>query len=279
MGRVVKTFFAVLSSVGAATLCLGADPSPESFNARAMAMGGAVTSLAGKTVTARANPASIAPERGYFAGATYLTRQVDQLDAIGVNIVDNNTAPIAGAFNYLRVVTTGESEEVGLSLAAGTGGYYWGATGRFAHTRKDRKADWDSAFVGDVGMLIVRDSGLRLGLVGRDLFTSYKPLEGRVAFGVSYDFELGLTASTDYVRYLDRGAADGTTYHFGLEWTPGQTPWTMRAGYMNDRVNREKHLSGGLGWSNQRINFDYCLRQNMDASSDIVHVLSFTTPF
>lgn len=280
MNSAVKTLFAAFVIAAFPLASVAADPAPEMYNARALAIGGAVTSVVGKTMSARANPAALVPEKGYFASATYLTRSENQLDAVAVTVVDNNTAPIAGAFNYLRVVTEGENEEAGLSLAAGSDGAYWGMTGRFAHTRSNRTADWESTFQGDVGLLLLSEEGFAFGLVGRDLLdSSYDALERRIACGVSTWFDFGLLVSADFVRYADRATRKGYTAHYGLEWKPGQTPWAIRGGYMNDAINREEFFSAGLGWTNQRIEFDYAYRRNFEVPGDALHTLTFVTPF
>lgn len=280
MKRCVKIIFSLLAACLATSASLAADPAPEAYDARAMGLGGAVTSVVGRTMSARANPAALVPERGFLFGATYLTRSNTQLDALAVTLVDNSTSPIAGAIHYLRVVTEGESEEVGLSLAAGERGQFWGMTGRFAHTRADKKDNWRSAFVGDFGLLLIRSSGLHVGLVGRDFLDStYDALERRVALGLSKTFDSGLMVSADYVRYVDLGINDGYSTHLGVEFRPSQTPWELRGGYTRSPMGGDEYYSGGLGWSNQTISADYAFRINKDKQRDFIHVFSFSAPF
>lgn len=276
----LKTFFTAALIAALSGPAIAADPSPELYNARAMALGGAVTSVPGKIMSARANPAALAPVRGFFGGASYLTRSVNQLDGIAVTLIDNISAPIAGAVNYLRVVTEGESEEVALSLATGVSDYYWGMSARFAHTRKTRTADWENTFVGDVGLLTIRDSGFTFGLAARDLFdTSYEGLRRRVAGGMSYSTEFGLLIAADYVRYFDYSVSEGSTVHAGIEWKPNQTPWSIRAGSLWDNITNENYLSMGLGWSNKSFEIDYAYRVNKDHGEDDTHVVTLSYPF
>lgn len=280
MNSAVKTLFALLAALALPMVANAADPLPEMYNARALALGGAVASIPGKTMSARANPAALVPQRGYWASATYLNRNDNQLDAVGVTVVDNSSSPIAGAFNYLRVVSEGENEEAALSLAAGAEGIYYGATGRFVHTRTNRNADWESTFLGDIGMLLLSDSGFALGLVGRDLLdSSYEVLERRVAAGISSHFENGLLISIDCVRFVDREVKKGATTHFGIEWRPDQTNWALRGGYMFDAMSNDEYYSTGLGWTNQRIEFAYAFRQHTEYPKDAIHTVSFSTPF
>ncbi len=276
----VKSFFAALAAVCACAPVHASDPSPEMYNARAMALGGAVTSVPGKIMSARANPAALAPIKGFYGGATYLTRNENQLDGIAVTLIDNVSAPITGALNYERTVTDGESEEVALSLASGMNGYYWGVSGRFAHTRKTRLADWDNTFLGDAGLLIMRDSGFSFGLAARDFFDSnYQALKRRVAGGLSYSLDSGLLLSADYVRYFDLDEKRGATIHTGIEWKPNQTPWSFRVGGLFDRITRETYFSLGAGWSNQAFEIDYAYRANRDHGADDIHILTLSYPF
>ena len=154
MVATLKTFFIILICLLVSSPSWSSDPLPEMVNARAMAMGGAVTSLSGKTMSARANPAGLAVERGYFVGASYLNRDTNQFDAVTVTLVDNQTATIAGALQYTRLITKYETEEVGLSFAGGARSTFWGFTTRFVHGRESDDDDWDNAIVGDVGLLI-----------------------------------------------------------------------------------------------------------------------------
>lgn len=276
----IKTFFAAALTLAVSGAATAADPSPETYNARALALGGAVTSVPGKLMSARANPAGLAPVRGFFGGASYLTRSVNQLDGISVTLIDNISAPIAGAVNYLRVVTEGESEEVALSLATGVSDFYWGLSARFAHTRKTRTDDWENTFVGDAGLLIIRDSGFTFGLAARDLFdASYEGLRRRVAGGISYTFEEGVMLAADYVRYFDFGISDGSTVHVGAEWKPNQTPWSIRAGMLKDNMTDETYFSCGLGWSNKSFEIDYAYRANKEHGEDDTHVVTLSYPF
>ena len=276
----VKTFFAAATLLALPLAALATDPQPEVINARALGLGGAVTSVVDHAMSVRANPAALAVERGFFGGATYLNRDKNQLDSVSVALVDNQSAPIAGAVQYLRVVTDQEVEEVGLSFAGGDTTYYWGGTLRFVHARQDRDDDWDNAMVGDLGLLLVRQWGLNIGIVGRDLFDpSFRALERRVAVGASMPFYDAFMVSVDFVRYFDHGYSDGTSTHAGLEWHPQQTPWTLRAGYSTDGVTDADSYSLGLGWSNQRITIDYGFQQNRRVTGELVHAISLSGPF
>lgn len=280
MSRAIKTLFILALILGLPLHSLAFDPGPELFNARALALGGAVVSVPGKTLSARSNPAALAPIKGFYLGGSYVWRESPTLDGVNLTLVDNSTAPIAGALNYHRVVTKGETEEVGLSLAAGTGGYFWGVTGRFAHTRNDKKGDWKSAFVGDLGLLITRENGLMIGVAARDLLdSSYEAVERRVAGGLSMTFQNSIMVAADYVRYFDHSIENGSSQHFGVEWRPNQTPWALRGGYMRDGISETDFISMGLGWTNQKFDIDYGYMRGTENGEGNTHILTVSYPF
>ena len=147
----------------------GAVTDPGLLDARTLAMGGALRSLAELGAAARLNPAALSPRRGFFAEASYATRAESALDAAQFTIVDNITSPMGGAIQYLRLQGRTEREDVSLSLSAGEEGLWWGFTGRYVHARDKGTADWDDAVTFDVGFLFSRPHGIRIAAVGYDL--------------------------------------------------------------------------------------------------------------
>jgi hypothetical protein len=93
---------------------LAAVPDPGLFDARSLAMGGALRSLADRGAAARLNPAGLSPRRGFFAQASYATREKEPVDAVLITLVDNITSPMGGALQYVRIHGEVEREDVGL---------------------------------------------------------------------------------------------------------------------------------------------------------------------
>jgi hypothetical protein len=278
-----KPFFCLAIAAvltGAFSASYAADPLPETFDARAMALGGAVSSLPGNSMAVRANPATLSLRRGFFAGMTYLNRDKGQLDAVAVTVVDNSSSQFAGAIQYVRAVGNMEAEDFGVTMASNMGKYAMGTTVRYVHARNDRNDDWDGAFVADIGILLRRDSGLRIAVVARDLFASSLDwLETRAALGISMDDIFGFNLSADYVRYFDHNLDNGSTVHLGAEWSPLQSPWTLRLGQQWNALTTEDFQSIGLGWTDRRFDFGYAFQQNRQDPGKTIHVVSISSPF
>jgi hypothetical protein len=275
-----KQFLILLCLLFISTASWGANPLPEMLNARALALSGAVTSIPDHMMAVRANPAGLAPVRTFLGGINYLSRDENQYNSFSATVIDNISSPYAGALQYLRILSQIESEEIGLSLASGSPGKYWGVSARFVHGRTNKDDDLDTAIVGDVGGLLMTDSGVRIGLVGRDLFgTTFAPLERRAALGVSMPFDVGAMFSVDLVRYLDHDYEDGNSIHMGTQYSLPQTPWTVRAGYIIDEFSKEESYSFGFGWDNKSLSLDYGFQQNLEIKEEMIHVVALSGPF
>jgi hypothetical protein len=275
------SFLAVAALVlGVFSASQAADPLPETFDARAMALGGAVSALPGNSISVRANPASLSLRRGFYAGVTYLNRDENQLDAVSLIVVDNSSSQLAGALQYVRAVGDKEAEDFGLTMASTMKGYSWGTTVRYVRARDERFDDWDGAFVSDAGILLQRDSGLRIAVVARDLFSSSLDwLETRAALGVSMEDLFGLDLSADYVRYFDHDFDNGSTVHLGCAWSPVQSPWTLRFGQQWNALTDEDFQSVGFGWTDQQFDFGYAFQQNRQDPGQTIHIMSVSSPF
>ncbi|MFU8857149.1 MAG: hypothetical protein ACNA8S_09105 [Deferrisomatales bacterium] len=270
--------FALLSALllaWPAAGALAAAPRPELLDARSLAMGGALRSLAGPVEAARVNPAALGPVRGFFAGTSYATGRRHPVDAFSLTLVDNVTSPMGGALQYLRVNGPEEREDVSLSLAAGKTGLWWGFTVRYVHGREDDTTRWKDVFTGDLGFLFERPGGLRIAAVGQDLLdTSLGYLERRIALGVSKDVRWGWTLAADVVRTLDRDVSRGTDLHLGAEHALGDTPWRFRLGQLWRGDTGKDYGSVGVGWSWRTLTVGYGVQRARQSSDEILHAVS-----
>jgi hypothetical protein len=248
---------------------------PSLLDARSLAMGGALRSLAETQAAARMNPAALSLRRGFFGGAAYATGRSRPLDATQLTLVDSITSPMGGAIQYLRLKAEDEREDVGLSLSAGGRGLYWGATGRFVHARERGSSDWDDTFSGDVGFLFDRPGGVRIGVVGYDLLDAGSLfLERRLALGVSRSGSGGLTGAFDLVRTLRRDFADGLDLHLGVEYVPVGSAWALRAGQRWDSQSGKDFASVGVGWARGTLQLGYGVRLSRQDPGKPVHAFS-----
>lgn len=283
----LRPFPTVTLPVLAAVLIFGAAPAgavvdlaqrPELYDARALALGGAGRSLSPSPTAGRMNPAAIAGIRGFYGGATYLTRDEETLDALRVTVVDNSSSPVAGALMYSRMVAGRELEDIGLVLAAGANNQWWGATTRYVHGRDSSSDEWDGAFVGDIGVLVQRE-WLRIAVVGHDLFASTLDfLETRLALGLSTDF-YGFTLAGDYVRHLDTDLDHGQDTHVGVEYTPKGSKWSLRAGQVWEGATDEDAFTWGIGWTYKTLELGYGWMKTRQEPGPTVHVFSVRGSF
>ncbi len=256
------------------------DPLPELFHPRAMALGGAVSSIPDPIMSVRANPAGIAASRGLYGAVTYITRNKDQFDAVSVSVVDNSSSKFAGALQYTRLASDQETEDVGLTFAAGLGGYYFGTTVRYVHGKNAVIDDWDGEFVGDIGMMLFRDSGIGIGIVGKDLFANtIKTLEQRATLGVSYSGLTDFIFAGDFTRYFEDDYKDGNGGSLGIEWAPSQTGLALRIGQMWDGRTDEDYPSVGFGWDNQKFEIEYAYRITRQHTHQEIHSISLSGTF
>jgi len=252
-----------------------ATPRPELLEARSLGMGGALRTLAGPVAAARINPAALGTVRGFFAGASYATRQEGGLDAFSITMVDNVTSPMGGALQYLRLQGGEEREDVSLSLAAGKRGLWWGFTARFVHGRQDQRAQWEDVFTGDLGVLVERPGGLRIAAVGQDLLdTSLDFLERRISLGVSQSGLWGWIVAGDVVRNLDREFSQGVDLHLGAEYALGATPWRLRLGQLWRSDTGKDYASAGVGWGWQNVTVGYAIQKARQRSGEFLHAFS-----
>lgn len=281
----MKHFFLPLAAIALASVAGAAqafDPMPEMIDARSLALAGAVTSLPSVTSAARANPAALAPIRGFYGGISYVTRRDNQFDALAVTVVDNSSSPIAGALQYYRSVSDQETEDIGLSMASGSSSQFWGATARYVHGRNQRDDGWDGAFVADAGVLLLRESGLSIGIAARDLFaTTFDVLSPRAALGVSYNnIARGTVLVTaDFTRYFDREFSQGHRFGIGLEWTPLQSYFVARAGELWDAASDTDAFSLGVGWRREGMEAGYAFQQNRQDASERLHLFTVSASF
>jgi hypothetical protein len=279
-GKYFLILFIVIAAASNSGAASTADLMPEMIDARAMALGGATTSVPGPLGSARSNPAGLALERGFFGGATYLNRSKDKLETFSLTVVDNSTAAIAGALQYFRTATDTEMENIGLSLAAGSANQYWGLTGRYVRGKNTKDAEMAGAFVGDVGILFLRDNDLRIGIAARDLFaTTFDVLEPRVALGVSYSAKNGVMLTTDFVRNFDQEFSEGHSFGLGLEWVPRQTYFALRGGQIWDAASGTDSYSLGLGWRREGMEAGYAFRQCRQTPGVTIHVFTIGGTF
>jgi hypothetical protein len=252
-----------------------AAPRPELLEARSLAMGGALRTLAGPVEAARINPAALGGVRGFFAGTSYATRYRNPLDAFSLTLVDNVTSPMGGALQYLRVNGAQEREDVSLSLAAGKKGLWWGFTARYVHGRGDDTAQWVDVFTGDVGVLFERPGGLRIAAVGQDLLdTSLDFLERRIAVGASKSGLWGWTLAADVVRTLERDFSRGTDLHLGAEYALAATPWRFRLGQLWRGDTGKDYASAGVGWGWSNVTIGYGIQRPRQDSGEVLHAFS-----
>jgi len=268
---------AVLLSIGPAW---AATPRPDSLDARALAMGGALRTLAGPVAAARMNPAALGTVRGFFAGSSYATRRANTFDAFSFTLVDNVTSPLGGALQYLRLQGKEEREDMSLSLAAGKNGLWWGFTLRYVHGRQEDEAEWHDVFTGDVGVLFQRPGGVRIAVVGHDLAeTSLDFLERRIAVAASMDALWGWAVEADVVRDLDEDFSSGVDLHLGAEYTVGQTPWRLRLGQFWRGDTGTDYASAGVGWSWRNVTAGYAVQKTRQSSGEFLHAFSIDGTF
>lgn len=250
-------------------------PPPQELDARSVAMGGALRSLAGPLEAARMNPAAVGTARGFFASASYATRHASSLDAFSLTVVDNVTSPMGGALQYLRLRGPHDREDVSLSLAAGKRGQWWGFTARYVHGRGDKNAQWEDVFTGDLGVLFERPRGLRLAVVGQDLIdTSLDFLARRIALGASQSGLWGWTLAADAVRTLEREFSRGVDLHLGAEYAPQDKPWRLRLGQMWRGDTGKDYHSVGIGWAWPNLTVGYGIQNPRQGANGLLHAFS-----
>jgi len=226
---------------------------PELFNARALALGGAVRAIPSTVMAARMNPAALSPIRGFYGGFSYegQDRDVGGFDAVQVTLVDNATSNFAGAIQYTRSTSDYQLEDLGISIAGGKSNHF-GATLRYIHGRDSNLDSWESALVGDLGFLAERHGGLKIAVTGHDLFADQLGfLSPRIALGLAYPIFPRWNLSTDFVRHTEESMSDGQDYHVGLEWTPSGSSFALRFGQMWEGLTDEDATSIGFGWKSE----------------------------
>lgn len=279
MSKQSKLFLFGFLSLALPSLALADQFYAELFNARSLALGGAVRAIPASVMAARVNPAALCPIKGFFGGVSYegQDRSGDGFDALQVTLVDNQTSAFAGAIQYSRRVADTQLEDVSISLAGGTKNFF-GASLRYIHGRESSSDKWESALTGDIGILAERPGGLRIAVTGQDLFASQLDfLEPRAALGLSYNLSSVWMISGDFVRNLERDVDKGQDLHLGLEWSPRGSGFAFRAGYRYEGFDGDRFYSAGIGWTNaEGLVFGYALQLPQDdrGREHIVHALS-----
>lgn len=259
---------------------LAVSQKPELLDARALGMGGALRALAEPVAAARLNPAALGPERGFFSGFTYTTRQNSPLDALSITLVDNVTSPMGGAIQYLRLNGAEEREDFSLGLSAGRRGIWWGFTGRYVHGRNPGEAEWRDVLTGDLGLLFERPSGTRFAVVGYDLIgTSLTFLQRRVAIAVAQSGMKGWNIEVDLVRNLDLDLRDGVDGHIGAEYRSNAWPLALRAGQMWRGETGKDYASVGIGSAFYGVDVGYAVQKARQRSNEYLHVFSVAGSF
>lgn len=261
-----------------------AAPGPEATDARALALGGAYRALAETVAAARFNPAGLSPRRGFFVGGTYHTSPVGAADGVELTLVDNVTSPFGGALQYTHYQGDEEREEISLSLSAGEGkqasGLWWGFTVRYVQARDRSGGEWSDLVTSDVGFLVERPGGLRIGVVGYDVLDSSSDfLNRRVALGLSKSSG-AWTLAADVLRNLDQDVSNGVNLHLGGEYRLGEGPWALRGGYQWRGDTREDYASAGVGWSLPgSLSAGYGLQKSRQDPRGYLHALSLEGSF
>lgn len=272
--RVIQTL-ALSALISANPAWASGWPEPEMTDPRALALGGAIRSIPDTMASPRSNPAAIGPFRGFFVGASHLTMSKGPLDATQVTLVDNVSSHLGGALQYYRLNGDMDREDVGLTICAGQKGMFLGFTGRFVHGRDDEEDSWDNAFVGDIGILLERDGGLRIAVVGHDLFAStIDYLQSRVALGVSKEDYNDFTLSFDLVRNLDENFDKGQDYHLGLEYRPGNSSLGFAVGQMWEGSTSRDRASVGVFLSDKNYRLGYAVQKTRQEDNEYLHSVS-----
>ncbi len=257
-----------------------ASPLAESLDARAVAMGGALRALARPAEAARANPAAIGRERGFFGAGSYLTRKAGAFDAAVITVVDNITSPFGGALQYLRLQGEEEREDLSLGIAWGRRGQWWGGTLRYVHGRVRGEAEWHDVVTGDLGVLFERPGGWRIAVVGTNLAeTSLDFLQKRLALGVAKTRWRGWNLEADLVRNWDRDISRGLDAHLGAETQRPGSPWVLRLGQMWRGDTGKDYASVGIGWERGLVRAGYALQKARQRAGEYLHVFSLEGRF
>ncbi len=132
--------------------------------------------------------------------------------------------------------------------------------------------------VGDLGILFERSSGLKIAVVGHDLFASELAfLDPRIALGFAYSPSNNWTLSTDIVRHTDESMGDGQDYHVGFEWMPKGSGLALRIGHMWEGLTDTDAFSAGIGWkSADGLVFSYAAQKvrQVSGTGNLLHAFS-----
>lgn len=252
----------------------------EQTDARALAMGGALRSLADPIASTRINPAGVGRTRGFFSGASYSTRSKDPFDVISITLVDNVTSPLGGALQYVRMNGPEEREDVTLSLSSGNKGLWWGTSIRYVHARDRSEAVWNDVVTGDVGFLFERPGGARIAVVGYDLIdSSIDFFDKRIALGLSQPMGKKWTFAADVVRNLENDFNRGLDLHLGAEKQFSRAPLLLRFGQMWDGVSGKDFPSAGVGWMGKDFSLNYGVRKTRQEAGEFHHIISVEGAF
>ncbi len=269
-------FFTLVAAILVGAPAWAVPPDPTLLSARSLGMGGALRSLATSVDAPRLNPAAVAPERGFFAGASYATRREGAFDGGCLTLIDNVTSPIGGAIQYLRMQgDRTEREDMGLSFAVGRHGLWWGFTLRYVQGRERGDSQWEDVVTADVGFLFERPSGTRFSVVGTNLLeTSLDILDRHIAVGVAQvDFH-GWDLAADLVRNLREDISNGLDLHLGAEYRLPWDGWRARLGQMWRGETGKDYASVGFGWNGSFLRLGYAVQKARQRSDEFLHVFS-----
>ena len=265
-------FGAILTLAMMGTLATGDfAPGEEFAGARSIAMGYATRSIATGNDAVFLNPAGMAMYQRYSIDITYMHRFEKNVAFPAVSLVDSQSSPLAMglAYSWERAVDKSFSNHhaylaaayqlfrmlsLGLTLKYLNGG---GKLLDFNH------------FTADVGLMFNPIAGLRIGLIGYNLFDvgdgdEYMPI--MLGAGIGYQGQ-SFVVGFDFVANFYDKSDTKLRFSVGGEYTiAGKVP--IRAGYMWDEDGNIHRWSIGAGILFQVGALDIGFRQNAKNTKD-----------
>jgi hypothetical protein len=257
---------------------LGAIQSP-----RSLGFGGAQTALGASTTALYDNPANLTFTRVYHFEALATISPEARRQSFGGAIIDSNTSRLAGGIGYTYSLLDPDGihrswNDLRLALAYPLGDKISiGVAGRYLRVNQSiasgplgssRVSDGTNggplfnAFSADIGAAVMPTTGLRFGLVGKNLSNPGTGLAPTLLQG-------GVGYFTDIFSIVADGLADFTTWSEtrarfmigGEAFIANHFP--LRAGYRYDDGTRVHSVSAGAGYVDKRWSFELSGRRDV----------------
>ncbi|MEM9188509.1 MAG: hypothetical protein AAGF12_05010 [Myxococcota bacterium] len=255
-------------------------PSDELETTRGLALGTGARASAASTSAHAYNPAAMPLTRTYHIEGLVGYSPSANLWSLGSAIVDSSTNKLAMGLSFRGLIGAGDYSYNGFDgraslaiplaefLSVGVAGRYFSLESNAQGPDGEDGPTLGRGFTIDASIALQPVNGLRLAVLGNNLIDVESSLAPTlIGGGLSYQFGdvfmLGGDVLVDMTTFVDPKVIGGG----GAEYLAGGT-FPIRLGYRYDQGRSTHTVTGGVGYVDQKVGFDFSMSQDVSGDGE-----------